>query len=183
MKTKKHTAIAALLILTGFLPSCVMPDPMFSKNARMIQDVNYPATKILGTWASFSSSPIPTETQVIENKTYYEIRSGGRGKLRQSSKNLVTSNFIAMEANLRWEYLGENNWNIMLPATSEYRVTDSRDMTMSSRGSRTLHVRYYQGDLYEMTKHTVLVPANRDSISELANRRRQQAPVLELKLN
>ncbi len=182
MKITHHVAFAAIIILSGILPSCTMPDPMFSQNVGMIQDTNYPSSKIVGTWASFSASPFQTETEAREDKAYYQIFTGGRGKIRQSSKNVANGHFIAMEANFRWERLGPNRWRIMLPPSSAYRVTDSRVMTMGSIGARECQVRYYQGSLYEMTTGSVWVPANAENISNLTKRVREQAPVIQLNL-
>ncbi len=183
MKTKQHSTIALSLLLTVLLPSCMMPDPMFTQNSGMIQNVNYPASKIVGSWTSFRTSAIPTNTEMREDKIYYDILPNGRGKVRQSSKNLATGHFIAMEAKFKWKYMGENQWNIMLPSSSEYRVTDSLEMTMGSIGARECLVRYYQGNLYEMKSGEVWVPSNKKNISELTKRRREQPAVFQLNLN
>jgi hypothetical protein len=160
-----------------------MPDPMFSENVGMIQDTNYPSSKIVGTWATFGASPVQTETVNNEVKIYFDINSNGSGRIRQCSKNLATGHDMSLEANFRWKYLGANRWDIMLPSSNEYKTTDSNLMTKGNIGARTVHVRYYQGNLYEMTGGGVWVPANRENISEMANRRRQEAPVLRLNLN
>jgi len=182
MKTTRHAAIAATMILSGLLPSCIMPDPMFSENAGMIQDINYPSSKVVGTWVSFNASPFQTETDVKEDKSYYDLWPNGRGRIRQSSKNLATGHSIAMEANLRWEYLGSNRWNVMLPPSSAYKVTDRNQMTMGSIGARVSQVRYYQGNLYDMDVGDVWVSATKGNISELTKRRREQEHVFQLKL-
>lgn len=180
--TQQHAAIAAIIILSGMMPSCMMPDPMFSENVGMIQDINYPPSKIVGTWASFDNSPLQPDELKTENKTYYEIYPKGRGKTVQSSKSLATGNSIAMEANFKWEYLGANTWKIKLPPSSEYRITDSRSMTMGSIGARECQVRYYEGNLYQMKGGQVWVPATARNISELAKRRREQDPIIQMNL-
>ncbi len=180
---QQHAAIAAIIILSGSLPSCVMPDPMFTQNAGMIQDINYPSSKIVGTWASVQVAAIQTDTVKMEDKTYYEFFSNGRGKTRQSSKNRATGSSISMEANFRWKYQGANTWKIMLPASSEYRVIDNQNMAMGNVAAREGQLRYYQGNLYEMDTRQIWVRATAENIANLAKRHRENDPIIQLNLD
>ena len=183
MKFTQFAAGLVIIILSGILPSCKVPDPMFLRNAGNIQGINYPSSMIVGTWVSMSVPPLPSDTLMIEDKSYYDIYPGGRGRVRQSSKNLATGNFIAMEADFTWDYQEANCWRIMMPPSSKYKITDSRAMTMGSMKAREFQVSYYQGDLYEMTTEQIWVIANAENISRLAKRLREKDLVLHISLN
>jgi hypothetical protein len=164
------------------LCSCAVPDPMWSANAGSIQDVNYPSTKIVGTWATMVMSEVTTNTAAPEVKVYYEIRPGGRGHLRQVSTNRATGAGMTLEADFTWKYLGSNKWLITLPPSTEYKITSSNNSQIGYRDSVTMNARYWNGNLYVMPGQQVWVPADAEHVAAMAQRMRGQPQLLHLDL-
>ena len=168
------------------LASCAVPDPMFLANSRNIQDIEYPETKIVGTWVHVSIAPVQTDQVAIERKVYLDIYATGRGRVREAVKNKANGGRLSAEAQLKWKYLGNNQWKITLPGSDHYRVTDSYLLRMDpaqNKGAGDVLVRYYNGNLYDFQSQRVLVKATVENVSQLANRMRSQTPVLHLDTN
>ena len=150
---------------------------MYTHNAARIPNVDYPPSIIIGTWASMGLSAVQTTNISMESKCYYELQPNGRGKLRQANMNRVSGASISMVADITWKYLGGNNWMIILPPSTEYRVVASNNMTMGYRGSVALTARYYNGNVYVTPGNQVWVKADREHVAQLANRLRNQPRV------
>jgi len=169
-----------LIIAAGMLVSCAAPDPMFSANSRNIQDTDYPKNKIVGMWVHFGRLMLQTEREEMEWKFYYDLLPNGRGRIRQATINRVNGAHMSVEANLTWRYLGKNWWQISLPASTEYRVTDSDRMKLTGNYLKpnAFLVRYYDGNLYDMNTQQVLVRPTHKDVSGLANRIRSSTPTI-----
>jgi len=159
---------------------------MFQANARRIQDIDYPVTKIVGTWVHVAIVPVRTDYEEIESKIYFEFQPGGKGLTRQATRNKMNGGHLSAEAAFGWKYLGKNHWQITTPGSSAYRVTDShllkRD-TSFNRPPRSFVVRYYEDGLYDFETRRVFVRATASNVSALANRMRGHQPVFHLDLN
>jgi hypothetical protein len=177
-KRLKRLAVHTALILAVTLCSCALEDPMYSQNAARIPNVDFPRDKIAGTWASMGMNAFVTPEIARESKIYYEIRPNGTGTVRQFSLNRPDGHFLTIEAEFTWRYLGKNTWTVRLPASTEYRVISSSQMTMGSRGPVAVTVRYYNGNIYMPQGKEVWVPADREHVSQLANRLRSQPRVM-----
>lgn len=151
---------------------------MYSQNAAKIQSVDFPRDKIVGTWASMGMNAFVSPDVAMESKIYYEIRPNGAGTLRQADMNRANGHSISIEAEFTWRYLGKNSWMIRLPASTEYRVIANNQMNMGYRGPITFTVRYFNGNIYMPQGKEVWVPADREHVSELANRFRSQPRVM-----
>ena len=164
------------------LPSCMRPDPTFLRNAAAITDAAYPPDKIVGVWVSANTSPVRTPTSYIESKSYYHLRQGGGGSVRQYTKNKASGNWLSAEAPLRWFYLGSNKWNVQLPPSSEYTVTGSQgDISLGYRGALTFTVRYHQGRIYDVAAGRTLVRDDPEEIRRLAEEERNRPPLIEIR--
>jgi hypothetical protein len=182
MKTKTVIYLSRVIvtIFAATLCSCAVPDPMWSANAGRIQDINYPSTQIVGTWATMVISEVTTNTEAPEVKVYYDIKPGGRGHLRQASTNRATGGSMSLEADFTWKYLGSNNWVIVLPPSTDYRITSSNNAQMGYRASVSMNVRYWNGNLYVMPGQQVWVPADADHVAAMAQRMRSQPTLLQI---
>jgi hypothetical protein len=172
-----------LIFFAGAFCSCTIADPLFLENSGRISSVNYAANKIVGTWVHVNISPLRTNTQAMESKVYLDFRSNGKGKVREVALNRVDGGHLSAEATMRWIYNGGNLWKVTLPPSTEYRVTDSyllRRTPEAYKEAKSILLRYYDGNLYDFESRQVLVPANMQSVSELANRMRRQTPVIRL---
>ncbi len=180
---KNEFKIIAVILATGLLVSCAVSDPVFLKNSGKISDTNYPANKIVGTWAHVWVSPVHTSSSANERKLYLNILPNGNGRVRDVSRNLANGGHLSAEAPLTWRYEGKNWWRITLPALSAYRVTDSYRMSLApglDKKASDVRVRYFEGNLYDFRTKQVFVPANAQSVSELANRMRRETPIIKI---
>ena len=170
-----------LIIAAGMLSSCAVPDPMFSANSRNIQNTDFPKNKIVGTWVHVHIDSLQTEQAQFENKVYFELHNNGRGNTQEVRINKVNGDKLVIAAPLTWNYLGNNWWKIILPASTAYKVVESRHLFLnpgSYQGSSEHRVRYFNGNLYDIEAQRVLVPANETSVSQLANRMRRATPTI-----
>ena len=103
---------------------------------------------------------------------YFIISSNGHAAIRQSIANKADGGHLCMEANTRWEYMGKNKWKITMPASSDYRITDSKGLTPNSWNATVETLRYYNGELYMMPSCQILVRATSENIKEMADRER-----------
>jgi len=177
-KLSKHLLKAFVLIYAATLCSCAMPDPKYSANVSRISDIDYPRTKIVGTWADVYVKQIQTSDADAEGKVYYEIYSNGSGTVRQASRNPVTGRSMSIEATFKWHYLGKNKWSIILPPSTQYRVVESSGFEMGYRDSVTMFVRYYNGELYQTPTSHIWVQADSAHVSELSQRIHSNQPPL-----
>ena len=194
MKHKSNFAVFILLCWSAALCSCVISvsqDPLLKANASKIQDTEYPQDYIVGLWVEMKEA----ECMGIESKlkVYYDIRSGGKGTMRQSQRITqweAPSKSISLEGEFKWRYLGLNRWEIILPPSSAYRVTDASGYKIGYCESRSFIVRYYDGCLYELphssrdkhgaAKHlgSIFVKATQQNIQEASNMARRNANVV-----
>ena len=159
------------------LCSCRTPDPKYSANVSRIPDINYSPDKIVGTWADVYISLVQSQTVGSEGKVYYEFRPGGRGLMRQASRNTTTGASLSIEGDFTWKYLGANRWVLNMPPSSEYRVTSSNNLVMGYRPAVAIYVRYFENELYVTPGGSVWVRATRERVTELARRVRSSPPV------
>ncbi len=159
--------------------SCVTPDPMYVQNAGRIRDTDYSKDQITGTWATMFVSQVQTLTRNRENKSYYDLQSGGEGRARQVDRNLITGSHISMDAPIRWVYLGQNRWRISIPGSSAWRVTSSNNMTKGECPPFEIVVRYLDGRLYTNSGR-VWVKAEPGEVSRMAQRLRSQPKLLRV---
>ena len=174
---KTHSTLLAIVVagMACLLASCGHPDPLYFQNARYIKDCEYPKNRIVGSWATLQTPVVSSDRVHIEDKSYFQLRSGGTGQVRQFSKNYRSGSTIELEANLHWSYLGRNHWRISLPSSDAYRVTNvTGGMSKGYRGPVNHVVRYYDGRLYEPQRARVWVPLTEREIKALAERMRSQ---------
>ena len=158
-----------------------MPDPLFTQNAANIRDVEYPRTTVVGTWVTMKVSPIQTPSLDLEVKCFYELNSGGGGKMRQAVVNHTTKGKIGIEASISWSYLGNNHWKISLPSSDKFKVTDNRGgWEVGAKGAQDIFVRYHEGRLYEGKTGSVWVRAEHRAVKDMTERLRSQPPILRV---
>ena len=172
----KNLLYSGILLVALLLCSCTTPDPRFVENASKIEDISYPPGKIVGTWAAVYISVVQAQNVDSEGKVYYQIRPGGKGLMRQASKNTSTGESLSLEGDFTWKYLGANRWMINMPPSSEYRITSTSHMSMGYRPAVTFYVRYYNDELYITPGSNVWVRADREHVEELARRVRSAPP-------
>ena len=169
------------LSITLLTSSCVAPDPLYLQNAGRITDANYPANKVVGTWATMFVASIQTTALEREAKVFYKLSAGGGGQVRQVDSNRVTGTKMVLEAPLHWSYQGRNYWRVFLPSSDQYKVTGTTGhWDVGARPAVTVSVRYYEGNLYVTPGGGVWVPATVDSVSAMANRLRSRPPFLRI---
>jgi hypothetical protein len=172
-----------LLFAVSGLTSCAVPDPMFLANSQNIQNTDYSKNKIVGTWARIRIRMVQDNNDEIEDKGYLDLRPGGTGTVRQATINRANGGYISLEAPLKWQYLEKNWWEIALPPSTSYKVTESHHMMVtpgSYTAACTTRVRYYDGNLYDIKAQRVMVPATRENVARLANRMRAATPVYHI---
>lgn len=167
---KTFLLFSALLLL---LPSCAIQDPEFTRTVAAIQDIDYPANKIVGSWFHVDHDPIRTSDRDMEFKQSIEFRSGGRGTHFQHARNLANGREIEVEAPITWSYLGKNRWQVVRPPTSQYRVIKNRGLSIGSGPGVTLVVRYHSGKLYYLRAGQIWVPHNETEVRRLLARLRE----------
>ena len=152
---------------------------MFSANYRNIQDIDYPANMIIGTWVDVVAEQYCTDSNPYEKKFYYDIRPNGSAEVRLAAITRKNGGYLFAQAPASWRYLGKNCWKITTSSTDKFKVTESHliDLTPSSPPDDMI-VRYFNGSLYVINGKRVIVKATAENVSQLARRVRSVAPVI-----
>jgi hypothetical protein len=181
---KSHHVLCLLILIALNLPSCVVPDPAYFHEAQGIQNVEYPANKIVGRWFYMIYMPIATTTENVEDKHSYDIRPGGRGTHRQFTKNMLNGHYIELEAPITWSYLGNNRWQINHSRAMQYHVVRANSMSIShDRAIPAAIVRFANGKLIEPRGMHIWVPFTPAAVEAQISRMRASRAANQLYLD
>jgi len=152
----KPTLLAVLA--SAALSSCVVPDPEYLQAMQEMGDTHYPASKIVGRWIQFSNMPYTYQATGRESRNNFEFRSNGTGVTQQHDKYVTTGQEITIQAPVRWDYAGNNWWNVHMPSADQYRIlSTSAGLSLGQRPAYIMRVRYHRGRLYDTKSMQVMV--------------------------
>ncbi|MGV3663173.1 MAG: hypothetical protein ACO1TE_23580 [Prosthecobacter sp.] len=160
--------LACALLL---LPSCVVYDPDYGREAAFIQDTDYPANTIVGEWMQVGNGRVGGF--MYEKRVYVRFNADGTGRNISSKllppiynqyKDLYNgpkdfSGEETLESSFSWKYLGKNKWEYVFTSPSRF-VTRAPWMTSypsnELTGAKNI-VRYHNGKLFFPQAHSTAV--------------------------
>lgn len=198
-KLAPNCRIVAIAVATSGLCSCVNMDPAYWREISQVQNVDYPADKIVGTWLQVGYAPLPLQPGLgSENKTYLNLKSDGTGLCRHINilppvyaeyPDVVKGQMDLMaeyEFPLAWKHCGANKWQITYDASRFRVVSRPTGATINPAGlARPSMIRFHNGRLFDTTHPGTFVSILDDESVEahLREIRNTYTPTLRNQLN
>jgi hypothetical protein len=162
-------AQVCLFLSASALTSCVIPDPVYQQNYSMIQDVDYPASKIGGEWMQIGkhTQNFSGNLAQVEDQLYLFLDENGEGLMNRIHKVSGASKAMISERKCSWDYLGQNRWRIVIRNDTARVVQLPKGYTMNPDRTAppgVFEVRYFEGRLYPTKTPNTFVKATDTAI-------------------
>ncbi len=179
MKPWPLSLVSALL-----LPACaqVRFDPDYEREAAQIQNVDYPANKIVGSWMQVGYEPMTP--LMLENRSYHLFRADGTAlctsvyiippifreyrDLYEGASDMTGEEILECDAT--WKYLGKNKWELRPAGVDRVISKPSWLKSVTSKPAPPCIVRYCNGKLFYLSSHSsaVSISSEADAKAKLA---------------
>jgi hypothetical protein len=155
------TLICAALLTLNSCQTRITPDPIYTRNYAAIQDIEYPANKIVGQWGRFGGNSF------TDSRVYLLIRPDGSGTDQVWEQNENDVKPIVFELEFTWRYDGKNRWTAHYPTQAAKLVSLGPGRTSSTRMSeRVSKLRFHEGRLYEENCPNTFVPLTDEAVRQ-----------------
>lgn len=199
MKPVLICRVVAVAVAASGLGSCVNMDPAYWREVGQVQNVDYPADKIVGTWLQVGYSPVPLQPGLgSENKTYLNLKADGTGLCRHINilpplyaefPDVIKGQMDIMaeyEFPLTWKHCGVNKWQITYDASRFRVISRPAGATINPAGlAKPSMIRFHNGRLFDTAHPGTFVSISDEASVEthLREIRNTYTPTLRNQLN